>query len=83
MVMTGALDAGNNYDYCASRSLFGLALGGEGPEGSDEVHEEWTADLLRACLLLISLLSVLQVSNSASVVLSWFVNLVRFFVCAL
>ncbi|KAI9877576.1 MAG: hypothetical protein M1830_003533 [Pleopsidium flavum] len=76
MVLTAAFSAGNSYVYCASRSLFGLALEGKAPRFLTRCTRNGVPVYCVAVVLLISLLSFLQVSNSASVVLQWFVNLV-------
>lgn len=76
MVLTAAFSAGNSYVYCASRSLFGLALEGKAPKILTRCTRNGVPIYCVLVVLLISLLSFLQVSNSASVVLSWFVNLV-------
>ena len=76
MVLTAAFSAGNSYVYCASRSLFGLALEGKAPRFLTRCTRNGVPIYCVFAVLLISLLSFLQVSNSASVVLQWFVNLV-------
>lgn len=76
MVLSSALSAGNSYVYCASRSLFGLALEGKAPKIFTKCTRNGVPIYCVAAVLLISLLSFLQVSNSAAVVLSWFVSLV-------
>jgi len=76
MVLTAAFSAGNSYVYCASRSLFGLALEGKAPRFLTRCTRNGVPVYCVFVVLLISLLSFLQVSNSASVVLQWFVNLV-------
>jgi len=76
MVLTAAFSAGNSYVYCASRSLFGLALEGKAPRFLTRCTRNGVPVYCVAVVLLISLLSFLQVSNNASVVLQWFVNLV-------
>ncbi|MCJ1372333.1 hypothetical protein MMC20_003557 [Loxospora ochrophaea] len=76
MVLTAAFSAGNSYVYCASRSLFGLALEGKAPRILTRCTRNGVPIYCVLVVLLISLLSFLQVSNSASVVLQWFVNLV-------
>ncbi|KAK0619933.1 amino acid permease/ SLC12A domain-containing protein [Immersiella caudata] len=76
MVLTAAFSAGNSYVYCASRSLFGLALEGKAPRiftRCNRLGVPYNAVLL---VLAIALLSLLQVSNNAAIVLQWFVNLV-------
>ena len=76
MVLAAAYSAGNSYVYCASRSLFGLALEGKAPKIFTRCTRNGVPIYCVLVVLLISLLSFLQVSNSASVVLQWFVNLV-------
>ncbi|MCJ1255536.1 hypothetical protein MMC24_003352 [Lignoscripta atroalba] len=76
MVLTAAFSAGNSYVYCASRSLFGLALEGKAPRILTKCTKSGVPIYCVAIVLLISLLSFLQVSNNAAVVLQWFVNLV-------
>ncbi|MCJ1308155.1 hypothetical protein MMC25_001807 [Agyrium rufum] len=77
MVLTAAFSAGNSYVYCASRSLFGLALEGKAPKVLTRCTRNGVPIYCVAVVLAISLLSFLQVTSGASVVLQWFVNLVR------
>ncbi|KAI9734258.1 MAG: hypothetical protein M1834_002362 [Cirrosporium novae-zelandiae] len=76
MVLASAFSAGNSYVYCASRSLFGLALEGKAPRALAYCTRSGVPVYCVGIVLLLSLLSFLQVSNSTSVVLQWFVNLV-------
>ena len=76
LVLSAAFSAGNSYVYCASRSLFGLALEGKAPKIFTRCTRNGVPIYCVALVLLISLLSFLQVSNSSAVVLQWFVNLV-------
>jgi amino acid transporter len=76
MVLTAAFSAGNSYVYCASRSLFGLALEGKAPRFLTACNRNGVPVYCVCAVLLVALLGFLQVSNSASVVLQWFVNLV-------
>ncbi|TLS29986.1 hypothetical protein PpBr36_02860 [Pyricularia pennisetigena] len=76
MVLTAAFSAGNSYVYCASRSLYGLALEGKAPKFLTRCTRNGVPLYSVLVVLAISLLSFLQVSNSAAVVLSWFVSLV-------
>ncbi|KAL2013958.1 hypothetical protein VTN00DRAFT_1483 [Thermoascus crustaceus] len=75
-VLTAAFSAGNSYVYCASRSLYGLALDGKAPRILTKCTKSGVPIYCVGIVLLIALLSFLQVSNSAVVVLNWFVNLV-------
>ncbi|KAJ9136464.1 General amino acid permease AGP2, partial [Pleurostoma richardsiae] len=76
MVLTAAFSAGNSYVYCASRSLYGLALEGKAPAVLTRCTRAGVPVYCVLIVLALALLSFLQVSNSASVVLQWFVNLV-------
>ncbi|KAF2093081.1 putative carnitine transport protein [Rhizodiscina lignyota] len=76
MVLASAFSAGNSYVYCASRSLFGLAIEGKAPKFLTRCTREGVPIYSVIVVLLIALLSFLQVSNNAAVVLNWFVSLV-------
>lgn len=77
LVLSAAFSAGNSYVYCASRSLFGLALEGKAPKIFTRCTRNGVPVYCVLLVLLLSLLSFLQVSNNSAVVLQWFVNLVR------
>jgi len=77
LVLSAAFSAGNSYVYCASRSLFGLALEGKAPRIFTRCTRNGVPIYCVLLVLALSLLSFLQVSNSSAVVLQWFVNLVR------
>lgn len=77
MILLAAFSAGNSYVYCASRSLYGLALDGKAPRLFTKCTKRGVPIYCVTVVMLIALLAFLQVSNSASVVLDWFVNLVR------
>jgi amino acid transporter len=76
MVLTAAFSAGNSYVYCASRSLYGLALEGKAPKIFTRCTPLGVPMYAVGTVLAIALLAFLQVSNDAAVVLQWFVNLV-------
>ncbi|KAI0159985.1 amino acid permease/ SLC12A domain-containing protein [Hypoxylon sp. FL1284] len=76
MVLTAAFSAGNSYVYCASRSLYGLALEGKAPKFLIKCTRKGVPIYCVIFVLLIALLAFLQVSSNAAVVLSWFVSLV-------
>ncbi|KAJ2897139.1 amino acid permease [Zalerion maritima] len=76
MVLTAAFSAGNSYVYCASRSLYGLALEGKAPKILKTVTGRGVPVYCVAVVLVIALLSFLQLSENAAVVLNWFVSLV-------
>jgi len=76
MVLTAAFSAGNSYVYCASRSLYGLALEGKAPKALLRCTSKGVPVYCVGIVLAIGLLGFLQVSNNAAIVLQWFVNLV-------
>ncbi|KAF7363622.1 General amino acid permease [Mycena sanguinolenta] len=76
LIMTSIFSAGNSYVYCASRTCFGLALQGKMPKIFARCTSNGVPIYSVILTLAIALLSFLQVSNNAAVVLQWFVNLV-------
>ena len=76
MILGAAFSAGNSYVYCASRSLYGLALEGKAPRIFTRCTRAGVPVYCVGLVLVLSLLSFLQVSNGSSKVLGWFVNLV-------
>ena len=76
LVLTASFSAGNSYVYCASRSLFGLALEGKAPRVFARCTRNGVPVYCVLFVLLLSLISFLQVSNGSAQVLQWFVNLV-------
>ncbi|KAL2024597.1 hypothetical protein VTK56DRAFT_7640 [Thermocarpiscus australiensis] len=76
LVLTAAFSAGNSYVYCASRSLYGLALEGKAPALFTRCTKRGVPIYCVLVVLAIALLAFLQVSNDAAVVLQWFVSLV-------
>jgi len=70
-VLASAFSAGNSYVYCASRSLYGLALEGTGPRFLTKTTRNGVPIHAVLVTLAIALLSFLQVSQNAAVVLQW------------
>jgi amino acid transporter len=75
-VLASAFSAGNSYVYCASRSLFGLALEGKAPRVLTKCTKQGVPMYCVGIVLLIALLSFLQLGENSAVVLNWFVSLV-------
>ncbi|THX52795.1 amino acid permease [Aureobasidium pullulans] len=76
MVLASAFSAGNSYVYCASRSLYGLALEGKAPKILTRTTRRGVPIYCTIVVLCIALLAFLQVSSNAATVLKWFINLV-------
>ena len=75
-VLASAFSAGNSYVYCASRSLFGLALEGKAPKILTKCTKQGVPMYCVGVVLLIALLSFLQLGENSAIVLNWFVSLV-------
>lgn len=75
-VLASAFSAGNSYVYCASRSLFGLALEGKAPKFFTKCTRQGVPIYCVGIVLLVSLLSFLAVGKNSAIVLTWFVSLV-------
>jgi yeast amino acid transporter len=76
MVPVSAFLAGNSYVYCASRSLFGVALEGKAARFLTRCMRQGVPIYCVLVVLGLALLSFLQVSENAAVVLQGSVNLV-------
>ncbi|KAG6277476.1 hypothetical protein E4U47_007169 [Claviceps purpurea] len=76
MILTAAFSAGNSYVYCASRSLYGLALEGKAPKFLTICTKKGVPLYCVGFVLLFALLAFLQLSQNASIVLDWLVSLV-------
>ena len=76
LILSSAFSAGNSYVFCASRCLYGLALDGQAPRLFARCTRNGVPVYSVLLVLAIALLAFLQLSNSAAVVLSWFVSLV-------
>ncbi|KAF4119393.1 hypothetical protein GMORB2_4912 [Geosmithia morbida] len=76
LVLTAAFSAGNSYCYCASRSLYGLALEGKAPRFLAICTRSGVPIYSVLVVLAIGLIAFLQLSSGSAVVLSWIVSLV-------
>ncbi|KXT13094.1 hypothetical protein AC579_2143 [Pseudocercospora musae] len=76
LILTSAFSAGNSTTYCATRSLYGLALEGKAPRLLTRCTRYGVPYVCVTIVLCFGGLAFLQVSNSASVDLTWITNLV-------
>ncbi|KAK3686502.1 general amino acid permease agp2 [Vermiconidia calcicola] len=76
LILTAAFSAGLSYLYCSSRCLLGLALEGKAPKVFARTAKNGVPVYAVGLVLLISLLSFLQLSNSTATVLGWFINII-------
>lgn len=79
-LVTSIFSAGNTYTYCATRSLYGMALESRAPKFLRYVIKSGPMAgvpiLCLAVTMVFPCLSFLQVSNGSNVVLQWLTNLV-------
>ncbi|RMZ08628.1 hypothetical protein D0862_03895 [Hortaea werneckii] len=76
LLVTSIFSAGNTYTYCATRTLYGLALEGRAPKPLRLCTRNGVPIICFAITMIFPFLSFLQVGNSAAEVLTWLVNLV-------
>ncbi|KAK3674970.1 hypothetical protein LTR78_005314 [Recurvomyces mirabilis] len=76
LMVTSIFSAGNTLTYCATRSLYGLALEGRAPRLLRKCTKSGIPIYCFAVVMVFPFLSFLQVSNSSVVVLNWLVNLI-------
>ncbi|KAJ5689858.1 General amino acid permease AGP2 [Penicillium macrosclerotiorum] len=76
LLLTSIFSAGNTYTYCAIRTLYGLALEGRAPRILTYTTRKGVPIYCFAIVMIFPILSFLQVSNSSSIVITWFANLV-------
>lgn len=76
LLVTSIFSAGNTYTYCATRSLYGLALEGRAPKFLRYCTKKGVPVWCFCIVMIFPILSFLQVSNGSSKVLGWLINLV-------
>ena len=76
LLVTSIFSAGNTYTYCATRSLYGLAIEGRAPKFLRKCTRGGVPVFCFAIVMIFPFLSFLQVSSGSSIVLTWLVNLV-------
>lgn len=76
LMLTSIFSAGNTYTYCATRSLYGLALEGRAPRFLRKCTANGVPIYCFAIVMIFPFLSFLQVSGSSAEVIGWFVELI-------
>lgn len=76
LLVTSIFSAGNTYTYCATRSLYGLALEGRAPKFLRYCTKRGVPVFCFAVTMVFPCLSFLQLSNASATVLNWLINLV-------
>ncbi|KAL4914517.1 amino acid permease/ SLC12A domain-containing protein [Aspergillus aurantiobrunneus] len=75
LLVTTIFSAGNTYTYCATRTLYGLAVDGRAPRVFTRCTRQGVPIYCFAVTMLFPCLSFLQLSNNSAIVLSWLINL--------
>ncbi|KAM5354219.1 hypothetical protein ACJ41O_000869 [Fusarium nematophilum] len=75
LMLTSIFSAGNTYTYCATRSLYSLALEGRAPRFLRKTNSQGVPIWCFCVTMLFPMLSFLQVSSSSAIVLTWLISL--------
>ncbi|GAB7338909.1 hypothetical protein MBLNU457_5590t1 [Dothideomycetes sp. NU457] len=76
LMVTSIFSAGNTYTYCATRSLYGLALEGRAPKILQKCTKQGVPIYCFCIVMIFPLLSFLSVSSGSQTVLTWLINLI-------
>jgi len=76
LLITSIFSAGNTYTYCATRSLYSLAIEGRAPKFLRKCTRNGVPIYCFLIVMIFPFLSFLQLSDSSAKVLSWLINIV-------
>ncbi|RAQ44132.1 general amino acid permease AGP2 [Aspergillus flavus] len=76
LIFTSIFSAGNTYTYCATRSLYSLAVEGRAPRILRYCNKSGVPVYCFCVVMLFPFLSFLQVGSGSAQAITWFVNLV-------
>ncbi|KAF2261271.1 general amino acid permease-like protein AGP2 [Lojkania enalia] len=76
LLVTSIFSAGNTYTYCASRSLYSLAIEGRAPKFLRKCTKNGVPIYCFLITICFPFLSFLQVSDGSAKVLTWLINLI-------
>ncbi|KAF2635488.1 histidine permease [Massarina eburnea CBS 473.64] len=76
LLITSIFSAGNTYTYCATRSMYSLAIEGRAPKIFRKCTKNGVPIYCFAITMAFPFLSFLQVSSNSALVLTWLVNLI-------
>lgn len=76
LLITSIFSAGNTYTFCATRSLYSMALDGHAPKILRKTTKNGVPIYAFAVVMAFPFLSFLQVSDNSSVVITWLVSLI-------
>ncbi len=76
LMVTSIFSAGNTYTYCATRSLYGLAIEGRAPKFLRKCTRNGVPIYCFAVVMCFPMLSFLQLGSGSAKVLTWLINLI-------
>ncbi|KAH7136205.1 amino acid permease/ SLC12A domain-containing protein [Dactylonectria macrodidyma] len=76
LILTSIFSAGNTYTYCATRTLYSLALEGRAPRFLRFCNRSGVPIYCFCVVMLFPFLSFLQLSNGSAEVLNWLITIV-------
>lgn len=76
LLITSIFSAGNTYTYCATRSLYSLAIEGRAPRFLRKVTRNGVPIYCFAIVMIFPFLSFLQLSDNSAKVLTWLTNII-------
>jgi amino acid transporter len=76
LLITSIFSAGNTYTYCATRSLYSLAIEGRAPKFLRKCTKNGVPIYCFLVVMIFPFLSFLQLSDSAAKVLTWLTNII-------
>lgn len=76
LLITSIFSAGNTYTFCATRTLYGLALEGRAPKVLTRCTRQGVPIYCFGIVMLFPFLSFLQVGNGSAKVLRWLTSLI-------
>jgi amino acid transporter len=76
LLITSIFSAGNTYTYCATRSLYSLAIEGRAPKFLRKCTKNGVPIYCFCVVMIFPFLSFLQLSDNASKVLTWLTNII-------
>jgi len=76
LLITSIFSAGNTYTYCATRSLYSLAIEGRAPKFLRKCTKNGVPIYCFLIVMIFPFLSFLQLSDNAAKVLTWLTNII-------
>ena len=76
LIISSIFSAGNTYTFCATRTIYSMALEGRAPHIFTKTTGKGIPIFAYLLIVAFSCLSLLQVSNSSAIVVQWFSSLI-------